>query len=91
MRKTDSKQKKRIQLNASKGHKGHGFNCAVGKGKTKIPDHAFQDSDASQTPVEQAAPYHREDKVGRNEPCPCGSGKKYKKCCLAKASEKGAD
>ena len=22
------------------------------------------------------------DKVGRNEPCPCGSGKKYKKCCL---------
>jgi hypothetical protein len=22
--------------------------------------------------------------VGRNEPCPCGSGKKYKKCCLAK-------
>jgi SWIM/SEC-C metal-binding protein len=22
-----------------------------------------------------------EDKVGRNEPCPCGSGKKYKKCC----------
>ena len=21
------------------------------------------------------------DKVGRNEPCPCGSGKKYKKCC----------
>jgi len=23
-------------------------------------------------------------KVGRNDPCPCGSGKKYKKCCLAK-------
>lgn len=23
------------------------------------------------------------DKVGRNEPCPCGSGKKYKKCCGA--------
>jgi preprotein translocase subunit SecA len=23
------------------------------------------------------------DKVGRNDPCPCGSGKKYKKCCLA--------
>jgi uncharacterized protein YchJ len=21
-------------------------------------------------------------KVGRNEPCPCGSGKKHKKCCL---------
>ena len=23
-------------------------------------------------------------KVGRNDPCPCGSGKKHKKCCLAK-------
>jgi hypothetical protein len=22
-------------------------------------------------------------KIGRNQPCPCGSGKKYKKCCLA--------
>jgi len=22
-----------------------------------------------------------EEKVGRNAPCPCGSGKKYKKCC----------
>jgi len=21
-------------------------------------------------------------KIGRNEPCPCGSGKKYKKCCF---------
>ena len=30
------------------------------------------------------APYLREDsKVGRNDPCPCGSGKKYKKCCGA--------
>jgi len=26
-------------------------------------------------------------KVGRNEPCPCGSGKKYKNCCVNKASE----
>jgi preprotein translocase subunit SecA len=25
----------------------------------------------------------KEDKVGRNAPCPCGSGKKYKKCCGA--------
>jgi preprotein translocase subunit SecA len=26
-------------------------------------------------------------KVGRNDPCPCGSGKKYKKCCLLKETE----
>jgi preprotein translocase subunit SecA len=29
-------------------------------------------------------PAAREQKVGRNEPCPCGSGKKYKKCCANK-------
>lgn len=23
-----------------------------------------------------------EEKIGRNDPCPCGSGKKYKKCCM---------
>ena len=26
-------------------------------------------------------------KVGRNEPCPCGSGRKYKRCCLNKESK----
>lgn len=32
------------------------------------------------------APYQREGpKVGRNEPCPCGPGKKYKRCCGANA------
>ena len=30
-----------------------------------------------------SAPYIRDNlKVGRNDPCPCGSGKKYKRCCL---------
>jgi len=28
-------------------------------------------------------PVVKEDKIGRNDPCPCGSGKKYKKCCGA--------
>jgi len=26
-------------------------------------------------------------KIGRNDPCPCGSGKKYKQCCLPKAAK----
>jgi len=37
-------------------------------------------SDGKRPPVVKAV------KVGRNDPCPCGSGKKYKKCCGAKAS-----
>jgi len=28
----------------------------------------------------------KKKKIGRNDPCPCGSGKKYKKCCLRKES-----
>ena len=29
-------------------------------------------------------PVHSEKKAGPNDPCPCGSGKKYKKCCMQK-------
>ena len=29
-------------------------------------------------------PVRKDKKVGPNDPCPCGSGKKYKKCCLQK-------
>lgn len=38
---------------------------------------AYQDVGTGPT----AAPLHREKHVGRNDPCPCGSGKKYKRCC----------
>lgn len=31
-----------------------------------------------------------QNKVGRNDPCPCGSGKKYKKCCIDKLPPKPA-
>lgn len=30
-------------------------------------------------------------KIGRNDPCPCGSGKKYKKCCLEKYVKTNSD
>ena len=30
---------------------------------------------------------HRFTKTGRNDPCPCGSGQKYKKCCLEKTGD----
>ena len=29
----------------------------------------------------QSGTVRKEKKIGRNDPCPCGSGKKYKKCC----------
>jgi len=40
-------------------------------------DWRFVDGDfVAEKPIEREEP-----KVGRNDPCPCGSGKKYKKCC----------
>ncbi|MDW7650324.1 MAG: preprotein translocase subunit SecA [Bacillota bacterium] len=39
---------------------------------------------ANETPPSDGTAVHgpdRAEKVGRNQPCPCGSGKKYKKCC----------
>jgi preprotein translocase subunit SecA len=34
--------------------------------------------------VSRPNPVTHKIKIGRNDPCPCGSGKKYKKCCLGK-------
>jgi len=44
------------------------------KGKRLTP--IFLDSD---NPFNE--PIRVENKIGRNDPCPCGSNKKYKKCC----------
>ncbi|MGI5869124.1 MAG: preprotein translocase subunit SecA [Kiritimatiellia bacterium] len=73
-------------------HAGAGVSVLAAK-PAASPQQAQQDADAfdkalqraeaaaasqggSAQPIERASP-----KVGRNDPCPCGSGKKYKKCC----------
>jgi len=38
-------------------------------------------SEAEEVEDFPSTPVTREKKIGRNDPCPCGSGKKYKKCC----------
>ncbi|MHC5037646.1 MAG: preprotein translocase subunit SecA [Planctomycetota bacterium] len=58
----------------------------------KATDYKHEDYSGTRAQMDQALerdlsdekpkPFKREDrKVGRNEPCPCGSGKKFKKCC----------
>lgn len=45
------------------------------------PEALASQSDAQEAEPRQAQPFTREgEKVGRNDPCPCGSGKKYKHC-----------
>ena len=51
--------------------------------KWTLNGNAPADLSAGEAPP-QAEPFKSSKKVGRNDPCPCGSGKKYKKCCLPK-------
>jgi preprotein translocase subunit SecA len=46
----------------------------------KEQDLVFSGSGGGQ-PIKKKPVQRTHDKVGRNDPCPCGSGKKYKKCC----------
>ncbi|MGN6110418.1 MAG: SEC-C metal-binding domain-containing protein [Kofleriaceae bacterium] len=47
---------------------------------TQVVIEAFDAALAGRRPGEQQGTIVVQNKVGRNEPCPCGSGKKYKKC-----------
>ena len=61
---------------------------AIAKRQDRWAKEALEEAaaDADEGPGEAALPYMREfPKTGRNGPCPCGSGKKYKKCCLERA------
>ncbi|MFH1182692.1 MAG: preprotein translocase subunit SecA [Candidatus Moraniibacteriota bacterium] len=45
------------------------------------PTGMSETTEENETPTQQKTVVSSVPKVGRNEPCPCGSGKKYKKCC----------
>jgi hypothetical protein len=47
------------------------------KRELKTPEYTNWDNEYSQLPYVKESP-----DIGRNDPCPCGSGKKYKNCCL---------
>ena len=57
------------------------------------PPEAFASSKTRRSPASQRSPRRSANrvrnvakKVGRNDPCPCGSGKKFKACCMRKQS-----
>lgn len=61
-----------------------------GRGFRQPPVSVMPPADDWETDLDDEGPQHpvttirnTVPKVGRNEPCPCGSGKKYKKCCGA--------
>jgi len=56
-------------------------NALADRQDEEFPFHGGQNWLPSAQIDDAAVPAKASKKVGRNEPCPCGSGKKYKKCC----------
>ena len=69
------KTKKRMQ-EVKKVFEKNGWNHTIELDKDKPED--ITDLDIL---LNWPKPAEAADKIGRNAPCPCGSGKKYKKCC----------
>jgi len=87
VKKLDNRQKQTNQLRAEKV-------SPVMKQMARSKDESQEAPDSEKTGStdtgakdgQRIEPYHAPQKIGRNDPCPCGSGKKYKKCCLTKES-----
>ena len=54
---------------------------ALGLARLRLEDQGIWDPDAQYWGEVRPRSPVREPKIGRNDPCPCGSGKTYKKCC----------
>ena len=55
-------------------------------GKELTPEERAKQKEKQKLKVQQTV-YNDQPKVGRNDPCPCGSGKKYKNCCMNNEEE----
>jgi preprotein translocase subunit SecA len=51
--------------------------------RSGVADSSSEAYEAAQAATRTVVAPRSVTKVGRNDPCPCGSGKKYKKCCGA--------
>ncbi len=65
----EAQRQAQAEAAAAKAHAQHA------DAENQLADHSEESGDDSQQPM-----VREERKVGRNEPCPCGSGKKYKQC-----------
>ncbi|MBM3859180.1 MAG: preprotein translocase subunit SecA [Verrucomicrobia bacterium] len=64
------------ELTSGSAYQQAGGQAAGGGGRQQGGGEMVEEAIAAATPVRRETP-----KVGRNEPCPCGSGKKFKQCC----------
>lgn len=59
-------------------------NVIEGRGDSLSETPSAETNQLSSNNISPTEPIKNESTVGRNDPCPCGSGKKYKKCCYPK-------
>ncbi len=78
----DPAVKKRF-LDIAKRMEADGVNFkSIRQMKKWMKDHEAElRNEGGQAPAHVETVVHEGPKIGRNDPCPCGSGKKYKKCC----------
>lgn len=60
---------------------GGGFDACGFDSPTVDPHGAWLDQDLNR-PTSGSTKRRNRSRIGRNEPCPCGSGKKFKRCCI---------
>jgi len=84
------KAENEAKANAEKEARIKAENEAKANAEEEARIKAENEAKAEEIPLEESEPVTIKDvqpvasygKVGRNEPCPCGSGNKYKKCCM---------
>jgi preprotein translocase subunit SecA len=60
------------------------FKVRLVRNESQTPQRADSNKDTRPGNTTKQKTIKKSNKVGRNDPCPCGSGKKYKKCCYPK-------
>ena len=73
----------RVQVQAPPPQRRNAYAGVMESSSTGTTGMSNGNSSLTQAPME-GVPNRAKPKVGRNDPCPCGSGKKFKKCCLGK-------
>jgi hypothetical protein len=81
---TPPPQKEQVPLDIEKLRISTAPAVTIDRDAQIVPE-VHNDAQNAQTPFRRETP-----KVGRNEPCPCGSGRKHKQCCLNKLQTKAA-
>ena len=59
----------------------------IGKCDFAVTNHKGNTAFSFRFPSVEFINFVHNPKIGRNDPCPCGSGKKYKKCCALKKAK----